>query len=288
MAAWCYHAQAAVSEVDVDWYRNKKILITGGSSGIGLAAALQAARSGASVGVVARRAQPLDEATGELRTLASGSDATIVSSVLDVSDRDAVRREVPRLVEQLGGLDVLINNAGISRVARFMETAEEAFEQVIRVNLFGSVWMTRAVLPHLEKQQRGTVAFVSSLGGILGVYGYSAYCTSKFALQGFADTMRQELVGSGVHVCVFCPGEVDTPMMRNEDLMMPSETRAVTGTLRRRPADETATDLLKAIANGDEEAIPGLLANASISAARMLPGVARWVTANKIRRARRR
>jgi NAD(P)-dependent dehydrogenase (short-subunit alcohol dehydrogenase family) len=127
-----------------------------------------------------------------------------------VTDRDACRALVAQTVEHYGGLDVLVNNAGLSMLARFDELDDlSLFDTLMGVNYFGAVYCTQAALPHL-KQSGGLIVAISTLAGVTGVPLRTGYSASKHALQGFMDSLRIELMGSGVDVSIISPGFVDT------------------------------------------------------------------------------
>jgi short-subunit dehydrogenase len=185
------------------------VVITGGSDGIGAEIArLLAAREKSGVGLVlaARNAAQLQAVAQECEAL--GAQAFAVPT--DVSVQDDCRRLVAAAVERFGSIDVLINNAGRSAHALFEDVADLGwYEELMRVNLWGSVWCTHAALPYL-KASHGRIVAVSSLAGLVGVPGRTAYSATKFAMGGFFEALRAELKGAGVSVTVAYPGVVAT------------------------------------------------------------------------------
>jgi len=185
------------------------VVVTGGSDGIGAGIALRlAARDGAGVALVlgARDRGKLEQVAGQCAAL--GAQALAVPT--DVADPDQCRRLVDAAVQRFGRIDVLVNNAGRSAHALFEEVPDLGwYEELMRINLWGSVWCTRAALPHL-KAARGRIVAVSSLAGLIGVPGRTAYSASKFAMTGFFEALRAELKGAGVSVTIAYPGVVDT------------------------------------------------------------------------------
>jgi NAD(P)-dependent dehydrogenase (short-subunit alcohol dehydrogenase family) len=185
------------------------VLITGGSDGIGAEIARQlAGRHGAGVNLVlaARDQDKLDVVAAECVKL--GTQALAVPT--DVSEQDQCRRLAARAVEHFGRIDVLVNNAGRSAHALFEDVPDLGwYEDLMRINLWGSVWCTQAALPWL-KAARGSIVAVSSLAGLIGVPGRTAYSASKFAMTGFFEALRAELKGAGVGVTIAYPGVVDT------------------------------------------------------------------------------
>jgi NAD(P)-dependent dehydrogenase (short-subunit alcohol dehydrogenase family) len=185
----------------------KTVLITGGSSGIGRAAALRLAGLGARVVVAARTAAALEE----IRTTITARGGQALAVPTDVSDAGQCARAVAAAVEHFGGLDILINSAGLSLRGYFECTTLDVLERVMRVNFFGTLYATHFALPHV-KARRGSLVAVSSLTGKRGIPSYALYGASKSAVQGFYESLRLELAPAGVHVGVLSPAYVDTPL----------------------------------------------------------------------------
>ncbi|WP_306392594.1 SDR family oxidoreductase [Telluria beijingensis] len=185
------------------------VIVTGGSDGIGAEIARQlAARDGAAIALVlaARNQGPLELVAGQCRAL--GAETLTVA--FDAGRHDDCRRLVAQAVERFGRIDVLVNNAGRSAHALFEEVDDLAwYEELMRVNVWGSVWCTRAALPQL-KASRGAIVAVSSLAGLVGVPGRTAYCATKFAMSGFFEALRAEMKDHGVSVTTAYPGVVAT------------------------------------------------------------------------------
>jgi short-subunit dehydrogenase len=189
----------------------KTIVITGASDGIGAEMARQLAqRHGAAVALVlaARNEAALNGVAAQCR--ASGAAALVVPT--DVSDPAQCRALISMAARAFGQIDALINNAGMSAQALFEDVKTDDlgwYEDLMRINLWGSVWCTHAALPHL-KQSRGSLVAVSSLAGLVGVPGRTAYSASKFAMTGFFEALRAELKTAGVSVTTAYPGVVAT------------------------------------------------------------------------------
>ena len=189
----------------------KIIVITGSSDGIGAELARQWAASGkAEVGLVlaARNANLLTQVAAQCRAL--GAQTLVVKT--DVGVQADCRALIAQTIAKFGRVDALINNAGISAQALFEDVKADDlgwYEDVMRTNLWGSVWCTHAALPHLKTSQ-GCIVAVSSLAGLIGVPGRTAYSASKFAMTGFFEALRAELKGAGVSVTTAYPGVVST------------------------------------------------------------------------------
>lgn len=228
------------------------VLITGGTSGIGRACALEFGRAGAKVVITGRDAVKLAATAAEL--VAAGIEYhTVQGDVGVVADAN---RTVADTVAAFGRLDVLINNAGLSMRAKFADVNVQILEQLMQTNFFGTVYITKAALPYLLAS-KGTIVGISSIAGYRGLPGRTGYSASKFAMNGFLEALRTELLPVGVNVLTAAPGftasnirhtallangqpQQDTP--RNEAKMMTSEK--VAQHLRRAVAQRQRTMVL--------------------------------------------
>ena len=191
-------------------YEGKAIVLTGASSGIGRALALALAPQRPRLVLAARDAAALEAVAAECR--ARGAEAVVVPT--DVADPEACRRLIDRAAEAFGGIDVLVNNAGASMMARFEEMTDlSVFESLMRVNYLSCVWLTHRALPHLVRA-RGQVVVVASLAGLTGVPTRTGYAASKHAVIGFFDSLRIEVAGTGVAVTVVAPDFVVSEIHR--------------------------------------------------------------------------
>ena len=181
--------------------KNNVVLITGGTSGIGRACALEFGRVGAQVVVTGRDVAKLADTAAELA--AAGIKYLTVQA--DVGDISAATQVVADTISAFGRLDVLINNAGLSMRAKFAEVDVKVLEQLMQTNFFGAVYTTKAALPYLL-QSRGTIVGISSIAGFRGLPGRTGYSASKFAMNGFLEALRTELLPQGVNVLTAAPG----------------------------------------------------------------------------------
>lgn len=267
--------------------RGRRALVTGGSSGIGRALALALARRGAHVAILARGAAALAAVRDELVAAATDPAQRFAALPCDVADAAAAARAVDGAAEALGGLDFVVNNAGVALAQRFEDTELDAFRRVLDVNFHGTVHVTRAALPHLRRAGGGDVCNVSSLAGLLAIYGYAAYAPSKFAVTAFSEVLRQELRPHGIRVSVCFPPDVDTPMLAAEDRTKPAETRALAGNAALLSAESVAETLLAGVVRGRAWIIPGRSARLLAWGARMAPGLVRRIVDREIARAAR-
>jgi short-subunit dehydrogenase len=181
--------------------KNKVVVITGGSSGIGKALAEVFGTEGSLILITGRDIKTLNEAADEL----TKKGVTVHAFQADVSREEDNRRMAEEAIRHYGRIDILINNAGISMRALFEEVDLEVVRRVMEINFFGALYATRHCLPEIIKH-RGSVIGISSVAGFRGLPGRTGYSASKFALNGFLEVLRSELLKSGVHVMTACPG----------------------------------------------------------------------------------
>jgi 3-dehydrosphinganine reductase len=255
-------------------FGNKVSLITGGSSGIGLALGHRIAELGGEVVLVARREKPLTDAADAIRT--RSPRAKVETLALDVADEDAVAEKIGALAERLP-LHHVFNNAGVVMPGRFLELETKHFRDMMRINYEGAVHVCRAALPSMVKRGAGHVLNVSSMAGLIGIYGYTAYAASKFALAGFSQALRAELWPLGVQVSVCFPPDTDTPQLAFENQYKPAETRAIAGNVKTLRPEEVAEAILRGMDQGAFEIVPGLDGKISAIANRVSPRLVRWV-----------
>jgi short-subunit dehydrogenase len=215
----------------------QRVLITGASSGIGAALARQLADQGAVVGLVARRRDRLADVLADCATLGSAM------WVADLSDTSVIGELASQAWDALGGIDVLINNAAVPKRRTVTDLDPEDVEAVMRVNFFGPMRLTLAVLPRMLACNTGMIVNVASVGGRLGIIHEAAYCASKFALCGWSESMAVDLHGTGITVKLIQPGPVDTEIWDQPG----SERPLYQGP--KFPADEVAQDIIAALAS---------------------------------------
>jgi len=192
-------------------YRDKVVLVTGASSGIGRATALAFARRGARLVVAARNRPELEALGTQIEQL--GSQCLVVP--VDVTQRDQVAAMVRTAVERFGRIDVLVNNAGVGLFASVEEMRPEQWEHVVRVNLIGAIDCIQAVLPEMKRTGGGQIVNISSVLGKRATPYMSVYCATKYALNGFSEALRCEVADDGIDVVVVCPGRTATAFNRN-------------------------------------------------------------------------
>ncbi|MBB5622401.1 3-oxoacyl-[acyl-carrier protein] reductase [Pedobacter cryoconitis] len=194
--------------------KGKNALITGAGKGIGRALAIALAQEGVNVGLIARTEADLQNVAEELKTF----NVHVAIATADVASIDSVNTAVAKIKTDLGAIDILINNAGISSFGSFMELEPARWEEIVKVNLFGAYYVTRAVLPEMIDRKTGDIVNISSTAGQRGAAVTSAYSASKFALIGLSESLMQEVRKHNIRVTTLTPSTVATDMAKDLNL----------------------------------------------------------------------
>lgn len=192
-------------------FQNKVVWITGASSGIGEALAAAFAAQGARIVLSARRAEELQRVKNSI----GANDETALILPLDLSDTSSVDALTQQVIANFGRIDILINNGGISQRSLTKDTPLEIDRKLMEINYFGTIALTKSVLPHLLRQKSGHIVTISSITGKFGFYLRSAYSASKHALHGFFESLRIEIYKENVQVLLVCPGKIRTNISYN-------------------------------------------------------------------------
>ncbi|KAK3158835.1 hypothetical protein QOZ80_2AG0142250 [Eleusine coracana subsp. coracana] len=228
--------------------KGRHVLITGGSSGIGLAMATAAAREGARVSILARNAARLEDARTAIRA-ATGQDVGVLAA--DVRDAAAVARAL----EEAGPVDVLVCNQGVFVPQELEKQDMEEVKWMVDINLMGTFHLVKAALPGMKARARetglpGSIAMMSSQAGQVGVYGYTAYSASKFALRGMGEALQHEVIGDNIRVSLVFPPDTETPGFEEEHKRRPELTNILAGSSGGMKADDVAKKALAGIKSG--------------------------------------
>jgi short-subunit dehydrogenase len=255
----------------------RRVLLTGGSSGIGRSVAEQLAQAGSRVAVVARSADKL-ESLAKILTSRGGEAVAIVADITSAADR---RRALDSAVERLGGLDVLINNAGVGSFGHFVDCSETILRQVMEVNFFAPAELIRLAIPILASGSEPAIVNVASMCGRRGVPAWSEYSASKFALCGLSEALRAELVRFGIDVLVIVPGltrsDLNRHLLRNTGRM---DIRFDQGM----PPEHVAAGIVRALVKNRSETVLGSEAKWMLRLNRWLPRILDRLIARKIRK----
>lgn len=235
-------------------FKNKVIWITGASSGIGEAMALAFAKEGAKLVLSSRRENELINVKQKLNI----SENDVMVLPLDLADTNSLQSQTEKVISKFGRIDLLINNGGISQRALVQDTPIEIDRKVMEVNFFGTVALTKAVLPYMIKQNSGHIVVISSIAGKFGFYLRSTYSASKHALHGFFESLRMEVYNNNIKVLMVCPGKIKTNISVNALNAKGEKTNVMDDNqVNGMSAEACATEILKGIKNNKYEIFIG-------------------------------
>ncbi len=266
-------------------FAGKNIFLTGGSSGIGLAVGKLLAARGANLFIFARGQERLAQGLATIQDRARGKGQRFGAMALDVSDSAMVREVLAKALEQWGPPAVLINCAGFARPGLLAGLSPQQIQATLHTNLAGVIHTTSALLPHLASP--GYIVNVSSLAGLLGLYGYSDYCAAKFGVVGFSEALRAELWDRGITVSVLCPPDTDTPGYHQENQGKPPELAAVSARAGLMSPDKTARALLAGMARQKFLIIPGVRPRLIVWAKRLFPSLVERTMRHDLKKTKR-
>jgi 3-dehydrosphinganine reductase len=263
----------------------KTTLITGGSSGIGLALARILVRQGNNIYLVARRKGLLEESVSELKTMVQLPNQTVEGIQTDVADWGQVQAMACQLLNAGIVPDLMINSAGVVQPGYVQDLTIEHFHWMMDINYHGTVQVIQAFLPEMMQRKSGYIINIASGGGLIGIFGYTGYCGSKFAVRGFSDSLRWELAPYKIGVSVVYPSDTETPQLEYDIQHKPAETKALTETAGRMTADKSAKDILEAASRGEKVILPGFEAKLLYFLSTNFGGkVIEWITQNVLNR----
>ncbi len=235
-------------------FENKVVWITGASSGIGEALVQVFAREGAKLVLSARRIEELNRVKESLKI----AEENIFILPLDLANTSTIDELTHRVISKFGRIDILINNGGMSQRSLTKDSPIEIDRKIMEVNFFGTVALTKSVLPHLLKQKSGNIIVISSIAGKFGFYFRSAYSASKHALHGFFESLRMEIYKDNVNVLIVCPGKIKTNISVNAITSDGSKHNKMDeSTELGTSAEECARQIIQAIKNNKEEIFIG-------------------------------
>lgn len=267
-------------------FEGKCAIVTGGSSGIGLATAELLANRGAHVGLVARDPGRLEAAREAVQ--AAGRDGTKVEAVsADLSDPEQAKRAIDDLASRGLDPDILVNSAGVILPGRFEEMPLDFFERNIDNGFFSIVYPTRAAVPYMIAKGAGRIVNISSVAGYIGVYGYTGYSAAKYAVMGFSESLRCEMKPHGISVHVVCPPDTDTPALAYEKTLRPPETDVIAGNIKAIPPTAVAEAIVRGLERGRYLVIPGFESKAYYRLKGLWPGLFFAVFDSQVAKARR-
>lgn len=260
-------------------YRDKVVVVTGATGGLGRAVCRAYADQGAAIGLLDLDGTDLEGVAADLQR----AGARCTHHRCDVTDEDQCQAAIDAVVRDLGGVDVLVNNAGITQRSAFADTSTAVFRRVMDVNFFGSLHCTRAALPHLVRR-RGQIAVVSSVAGFAPVLGRTGYAASKYALRGFFGSLQAELRGTGVGVTMIHPTFIDTGLdgrALGEDGNVTTHPQSRVG--QQLTADDVARQVVRATARRQRTLVLGRMGHLSRMVNAHWPGLYEALMARSLR-----
>jgi short-subunit dehydrogenase len=250
-------------------YNKKVVIITGASSGIGLACAWEFARMGASVVLAARNSAAIDKLSDEI--ISEGLDAFPVKT--DVSSEEECRNLIESTVKHYKRIDILINNAGLSMRALFSQVDLKVLRKLMDVNFWGTVYCTKYALPYLL-ESKGSVAGISSIAGYQGLPGRTGYSASKFAMHGFLEAIRIENMHNGLHVLIAAPGFTASNIRKSALVASGAEQGLSPRTEEKMmPADEVARHICKALTRRKRSLVLTFEGKTTLLLKKIIPGL---------------
>jgi 3-dehydrosphinganine reductase len=239
-------------------YKNKVALITGGSSGIGLEVACLLAEQGAHTWLMARNLEKLETAKKTVEAHRKTSDQVCRVVSADVADAVQAEAVVRQVSEESGVPDLVINSAGVCHPGRFEYLTLDIIRWTMETNFFGTVNIIQSVLPAMIQRGSGAIVNYSSVAGFLGVYGYTAYSSSKYAVRGFSDALRSEVKPLGIQVSIVFPPDTDTPGLDYENNFKPQEMVVFEGKREVLTPRAVARATLEGVSKGRFMIFPGM------------------------------
>jgi 3-dehydrosphinganine reductase len=241
-------------------FSNKLAFITGGSSGIGLETAKLLASQGCSLVLFARGQKMLDDSRKSIETIIDKTSQSVNILPMDVADNTDVGQKIKIAVEKFGIPDILINSAGVGSGDYFENISYEQFDKVMKINVYGTRNTISAILPFMKQKGSGHIVNISSMAGLVGMFGYTTYCATKYALVGFSECLRSELKRFNIIVTLVCPPEVKTPFIEEEAKTLPPEARVVKNFAGLLTPEQAAQAIVRGIKKRNFLVVPGIAA----------------------------
>lgn len=263
-------------------FKEKVIVITGGSSGVGKDLAFLLTGLGAHVALIARDEKKLKSAQKELRNNCSDGQ-TVEIFPCDVSGSGAVHKTFSEIVDRFSAIDILINSAGILRESYFEHQSLETFREVMDINFFGTLHCIQAVLPFFKNRNSGRIVNISSVAGLMGVFGYSAYCASKHALVGLTASLRAEFRPQNIFFHIVCPPEFSSPMVDEINTYRTPENKALAQTIPVMTSKSVADAIISGLQKNQYEIVPGLPARVLTRMDKIFPAMGRAIVDMRVK-----
>ena len=263
-------------------FQNKVVIITGGSSGVGKELGLRLAHRGAHLALLAREKAKLHAVKEQLSASAAGRKIEAYSC--DVSSFDAVQETFSRAAKDLGPPDILINSAGILRESYFERQSLDTFRETMAINYFGTLHCIKAVLPFFKQKREGRIVNIASTAGLIGVFGYAAYCSSKYALVGLTEALRSEFKPQHIRFHLVCPPEFESPMVDDLNTYRTLENKTVVQTIPVLSVAAVAAAIIQGMEKDRYLIIPGAMTKMVTTFNRLFPFLGRLIVDAQIKR----
>lgn len=262
--------------------------IVGGSSGIGLSTGKLLAAHGAHVIIFARDTRRLEAARIDIEGCRISDHQRFASAHVDVTRAEQVRAVMNQAVAAFGTPDLLVNCAGRAYPRCFEDITYHQLDETMKINLYGTWNTIKALLPHMKSTGGGgAIVNVSSMAGLIGLFGYADYAASKFALIGLSEVLRSELKPYRIQVSVLCPPDTDTPGFEAENRTKPLETKALSSAAKLMHPDAVAAALLRGVKKGSFLILPNVESTLALMAKRLCPSLVERYMDRVIEKARR-
>jgi len=256
-------------------FEGENIVITGGSSGLGEELAYTLAAKGANLALVAR---DMDKLQFVFEKIKSSNNRAINIEVFqsDVREVESVEQTIKKIVETVGTPDILINSAGIINENYFEDLSVDIFKEVMDINFFGTLNWTKAVLPYFKKMGTGRIVNICSMGGLMGTFGYSPYCSSKHAITGLTNSLRVELKPQNIKFHLVCPSEFSSPMVDELNTYRTIENRKIVQTIPVMTLQKVCDEIIFGIERNKYLIVPGAITRFFERLNRYFPALTRW------------
>ncbi|MGB5217858.1 MAG: SDR family oxidoreductase [Smithella sp.] len=242
------------------YFSGKLVYITGGSSGIGLETARLLAAQGCRLVLIARGEALLDQACKTIAMQTEETAQTFNFICMDVADNDDVRQKIKISVDKFGIPDILINSAGVGTGDYFENITYEQFDKAMKINVYGTRNVISAVLPYMQRKGGGHIVNIASVAGLIGMFGYTTYSATKYAIVGLSECLRSELKRFNIAVTLVCPPEVKTPFIEEEAKTLPSEARPLKNLAGLLTPEKAAKAIVRGIRKKKFLVVPGIAA----------------------------
>lgn len=265
-------------------FTSKNVLITGGSSGIGFALAEQLVAAGANVWILARREELLDKSVKLLEKHKVADDQIIGKIKADVSNFPELKTAIEKVFSDKVSPDLLINSAGVVHPGEFLKMEPQDFASDINIDYLGTVYTTKLIAPFMVAKRSGHIVNISSLAGLVSVYGYSAYSPAKYAVTSFSSILKTELDPFNVLVSIVYPGDTNTPQLEYDNAHKPAITREISETWGLVSSSHTAAGILKGVKKDKFIIMPSLLTKILKPFASIIESIMRRIAISKVKK----